>query len=165
MTKIALFVSSLLFAAKALGAVAVGSKLPAVTIQGEDGGRVDGSPWSSDMIKDKVWALFYVDPDERSSNEELEKALEVENFPRDKYGSIGIINMGASWLPNAAIASSLEDKQKKYPLTIYVKDLNKSLVNKWKMTDDQYDVVVFDKPSRYRLVLELKDGKYALKRV
>jgi hypothetical protein len=27
------------------------------------------------------------------------------------------------------------------------------------------DIVVFDKPSRYRLVLELKDGKYALKRV
>jgi len=27
------------------------------------------------------------------------------------------------------------------------------------------DIVVFDKPSRYRFVLELKDGKYALKRV
>jgi hypothetical protein len=27
------------------------------------------------------------------------------------------------------------------------------------------DVVVFDKPSRYRLVLELKDGVYILKRV
>ncbi len=26
-------------------------------------------------------------------------------------------------------------------------------------------IVVFDKPSRYRLVLELKDGKYTLKRV
>lgn len=26
-------------------------------------------------------------------------------------------------------------------------------------------IVVFDKPSRYRFVLELKDGKYALKRV
>ncbi len=27
------------------------------------------------------------------------------------------------------------------------------------------DIVVFDKPSRYRFVLELKDGKYVLKRV
>lgn len=27
------------------------------------------------------------------------------------------------------------------------------------------DVVAFDKPARYRLVLELKDGKYLLKRV
>jgi hypothetical protein len=27
------------------------------------------------------------------------------------------------------------------------------------------DVVVFDKPARYRLVLESKDGKYALRRV
>lgn len=27
------------------------------------------------------------------------------------------------------------------------------------------EVIAFDKPSRYRLVLELKDGKYLLKRV
>lgn len=27
------------------------------------------------------------------------------------------------------------------------------------------DVVVFDKPAQYRLVLELKDGKYTLRRV
>ena len=27
------------------------------------------------------------------------------------------------------------------------------------------DVVVFDKPSQYRLVLELKDGKYLLRRI
>jgi hypothetical protein len=27
------------------------------------------------------------------------------------------------------------------------------------------DVVVFEKPAQYRLVLELKDGKYALRRV
>ncbi len=157
MTKIHLAFSLFLAAAPAFGAVSVGAKLPVVTIQGEDGGKVDGSPWSSDMIKDKVWALFYVDPDERSANEELEKALELENFPRDKYGSIGIINMAASWLPNAAIASSLEDKQKKYPLTVYVKDLNKSLVNKWKMTDDQYDVVVFDKQGT---VIFAKDGVF-----
>lgn len=32
-------------------------------------------------------------------------------------------------------------------------------------TEASVDVVVFDKPSRYRLVLELKDGAYILKRV
>ena len=31
--------------------------------------------------------------------------------------------------------------------------------------DASVDVVVFEKPSRYRLVLELKDGVYILKRV
>lgn len=31
--------------------------------------------------------------------------------------------------------------------------------------DASVDVVVFEKPSRYRLVLELKDGAYILKRV
>ena len=152
-----LLVLALLASSSALGAVAVGTKPASVTIKGDDGGKVDGTPWSSDSIKDKVWALFYVDPDERSANEELEAALEKENFPRDQYGSIGIINMGATWLPNAAIASSLEDKQKKYPETIYVKDLNKTLVGKWKMTDDQYDVLVFDKTGT---VIYAKDGEF-----
>lgn len=35
----------------------------------------------------------------------------------------------------------------------------------WKEQSPAVDVVVFDRPTRYRLVLEEKDGKYLLKRV
>lgn len=135
----------------------VGTKPVAVTIKGDDGGKLDGTPWSSDMIKGKVWVLFYVDPDRRNANEDLESALEKEQFPREKYGSIGMINMAATWLPNAAIASSLADKQKRFPEPVYVKDINKVLVDKWHMTDDDYDVVVFDKQG---LVVYAKDGEF-----
>ncbi len=150
---------ALAFAASgsALAAMPVGQKPALLTLKGDDGSKVDGSAWSSEMIKDKVWALFYVDPDRRNANEELEKALKDQNFPKDKYGSLGIINMAATWLPNAAIASSLEAKQEEYPDTVYVKDLKKVLVNQWKLADDEYDVVVFDKAGK---VLYVKDGEF-----
>lgn len=158
MAKLFMLAFLLLLSGHAFATPAVGTKPPTVTIQGEDGGRLDGSAWSSEMIKGKVWALFYVDPDNRNDNEELEQALQKESFPKDKYGSIGMINMAGSWLPNGIIASSLEDKQEKYPDTVYVKDLKKVLVEKWKMTDDQYDVLVFDKQGQ---VIYAKDGVFS----
>ena len=142
----------------ALASPAVGDKPKTVALSGDLGGRVDGSAWSSDSIKGKVYAFFYVDPDEKGANEDMEVALKAENFPKEKYGSIAIINMDATWLPNAAIASSLESKQKDYPDTIYVKDLKKTLVKEWKLIDDQYDVLVFDKQGK---VVYAKDGKLA----
>jgi predicted transcriptional regulator len=156
-TFLALLAASLISGSAFGATMAVGSKPAPVTIQGDDGGLLNGKPWSSDMIKGKVWALFYVDPDKRNANEELETTLQKENFPKDKYGSIGMINMAATWLPNAAIASSLEDKQEKYPDTVYVKDLNKVMVDKWKLTDDEYVVVVFDKQGT---VVYAKDGEF-----
>ena len=129
-----------------------------VKIAGDDGGRLDGQPWSSEMITGKVWSLFYVDPDEKSANEELEQALKAQQFPKDRYGSIAVINMAATWLPNAAIASTLESKQKEFPETVYVKDLKKVLVKEWAMKDDSYDVLLFDKQGK---LIFAKDGPFA----
>jgi len=68
----------------------------------------------------------------------------------------GIINMAATWLPNFAISSSLEEKQKLYPRTIYVRDFKKSLVKAWHIADNTSDVLVFD--GQGRLIFR-KDGK------
>jgi predicted transcriptional regulator len=75
----------------------------------------------------------------------MENALDEAAFPEDKYASIAVINMDATWLPNTFIASALEEKQKKFPRVTYVKDLKKVLVEKWSLKDDDYDVLVFDK--------------------
>lgn len=136
----------------------LGQKPKPVAISGEKGGKLDGTAWSSEMITGKVWALFYVDPDEKDLNEDLEKALEAKKFDLKKYGSMGIINMEATWLPNAAIASALKGKQEDYPDTVYVKDLDKVLVKEWKLADDAYNAVVFDKKGN---VIFAKDGKFA----
>lgn len=119
--------------------------LKKIVLEKEDGAKVDGSAWSSDEIKDKVYVLFYVDPDEKNLNEHVADLIKKENFPLEKYGSIGIINMAATWLPNFAIASSLKEKQKKFPHTIYVKDFKKILVKEWGLKDDSSNVLVFNK--------------------
>ena len=129
-----------------------------VFLKGELGCRLDGSQWSSEeLVSGKVIVLFYVDPDESELNNHVSDALKAENFPKEKYGSIGMANMAATWLPNFAINMKLKSKQEKHKTTVYVKDLDKTLVNKWGLSDDNSDVVVFGKDGR---VLYSVDGKF-----
>jgi YtfJ family uncharacterized protein len=129
---------------------------PKVELKEKLGGRLDGTPWSSTELVGKVYVLFYVDPDEKDTNNEASEALDREKFPSDKFQSFGIINMAATWLPNFAISSALKEKQKRYPKTIYVRDYKKVIVSAWKIADDSSNVLVFDKKGR---LIFRKDGK------
>lgn len=120
-------------------------KLKATEISGDKGGRLDGKAWSSEELTGKVHVLFYVDPDEKDTNEHVGQALKKENFSREVYQSWAIINMAATWLPNFALESALEKKQKMYPDTVYVKDFSKTLVKEWDLKDDASNVVLFNK--------------------
>ncbi|MBP1695823.1 MAG: transcriptional regulator [Deltaproteobacteria bacterium] len=137
-------------------AVEIGEVPPKVELKEKLGGRLDETPWSSEELRGKVHVLFYVDPDEKDTNNEASEALDKEKFPGDKFQSVGIINMAASWLPNFAISSSLKDKQKRYPRTIYVRDYKKVLVNAWKIADDSSNVFAFDKQGK---LIFRKEGK------
>jgi len=127
-----------------------------VELKGDLGGRLDGSPWTSRELTGKVHVIFYVDPDEKDLNNDASEALQKESFPRDQFQSYGIINMDATWLPNFLISSALEEKQKKYPTTIYVRDYDKILVKAWGIDDDNSDVLAFDKEGK---VIFVKYGK------
>ena len=132
---------------------------PKIVLEGDLGGRLDGTAWNSEeLISGKVIVLFYVDPDESELNNHVSDALKAENFPLDKYGSIGMANMGATWLPNFAINIKLKSKQEKHKSTIYVKDLKKTVVNKWGLSDDNSDVILFGKDGK---VLYSFDGKFS----
>ena len=137
-------------------AVELGEIPPRVELKEKLGGRLDGKPWSSEELQGKVYVLFYVDPDEKDTNNDASEALDREKFSSDKFQSVGIINMAASWLPNFAISSALKDKQKRYPKTIYVRDYKKVLVNTWKIADDSSNVLAFDKKGK---LIFRKDGK------
>ena len=126
-------VVSLLLATPIFAGLQSGQTLPSIEISGESGGLVAGGAWKSQTLVNKVHVLFYVDPDEKESNLKLEEALSDAKFPRENYQSVAIINMAATWLPNFAIASSLESKQKKYPNTIYVKDLTEAILSTLKL--------------------------------
>jgi YtfJ family uncharacterized protein len=121
---------------------------PKVELKDNLGGRLDGTPWSSSELKGKVHVIFYVDPDEKDLNNDASEALKAAKLSRDKFQSFAIINMAATWLPNFAISSALKDKQEQYPTTIYVRDYKKVLVSKWKIADDNSDVLAFDKSGR-----------------
>ncbi len=151
-----LFVLAVLLIHQVTPAVEVGAIPPKVELKEKSGGRLDGRSWSSDELRGKVHVLFYVDPDEKDTNNDASEALDKEKFPGDKFQSVGIINMAASWLPNFAISSALKDKQKRYPKTIYVRDYKKVLVDAWKIADDSSNVLAFDKDGR---MIFRKDGK------
>jgi hypothetical protein len=97
------------------------------------------------MLKDKVYLLFYVDPDKKEDNEDFIEVLHAKNYDKEKYASVAIINLKATWLPNFAIEKKLESKQKEFPNTIYVKDKTKYLVKEWGLEDDASNVLIFDK--------------------
>jgi hypothetical protein len=130
-----------------LWAINVGEKPKEVIISGENGGMAqDGSEWSSKSIKDKVYVMFYVDPDEKDLNEHFSDALKAKKY-REKgaYSSIAVVNLAATWKPNVIIESLLKSKQKEFPETIYVKDKNSVLVKEWNLDDDNNDIIIFDK--------------------
>ncbi len=129
-----------------LYALTVGQPVKEVTISGKDGGLVsDSSEWNSSTLKEKVFVLFYVDPDEKDTNNAFSSALKAKEFDRSNYGSIAIINMAATWKPNFVIKSALESKQEEFPDTLYVKDINSILVNEWNLEDDASNVLIFSK--------------------
>jgi len=141
------------------GELPIGEIPPTIVLKDDLGGRLDGSQWSSEeLVSGKVLVLFYVDPDESDLNNHVSDALKAENFPLDKYGSVGVANMAATWLPNFAINIKLQSKQEEYKSTVYVKDLEKTLVKKWSLTDDNSDIILFGKDGK---VLYSYDGKFS----
>jgi YtfJ family uncharacterized protein len=137
-------------------ALEIGQVPPKAELKEKMGGRLDGTPWTSEELRGKVHVVFYVDPDEKDTNNDASEALDKEKFSAEKFQSLGIINMAASWLPNFAISSSLEEKQKRYPRTIYLRDYKKVLVDTWKIADDSSNVLAFDKEGK---LIFRKDGK------
>jgi YtfJ family uncharacterized protein len=145
------FVARPCFAELPLGVVPV-----TVELKNELGGRLDGSGWSSSELTGKVFSVFYVDPDEKDTNNAAADALKKEAFDAKNFASVAIINMAATWAPNFAIQSSLEKKQKEFPQALYLRDNKKVLVDKWKLKDDSSNIMVFGKDGK---VLFAKDGK------
>jgi len=141
-----------------LSALTIGETPKNTTIEGDNGGLVsnDGGTWNSSSIKDKVLVMFYVDPDEKDTNNEFSDELKAQKFDRSKFGSIAVINLAATWKPNFIIEGILKDKQEEFPHTIYVKDKNSVLVNEWSIEDDASNILIFNKDSK---LLFYKSGK------
>jgi hypothetical protein len=129
-------------------ALTIGEVPKKIILDKNSGGCVDGTTWNSQTIKDKVYVMFYVDPDEKDTNNDFSEALKAQGYDRRKFASIAIVNLAATWMPNFAIEASLKSKQKEYPHTIYVKDKQKILVKKWHLKDDSSNIIVFGRSGK-----------------
>ncbi|NQT62972.1 MAG: transcriptional regulator [Candidatus Marinimicrobia bacterium] len=138
---------SILFVLLSVGLFAglpVGQNAPLLELAGDDGGRVDDTAWSSSELVGKVWVIVHADPDESETNNAATEALKAEDYPKDVYGSVALINMAATWKPNFAINLILSGKQKDYPSTVYVRDNDNMVGDIWGLADDSNNMVVFD---------------------
>lgn len=120
-------------------------KPPQVILQAEQGGIYTNSqPWNSDTLKSQLHLLFYIDPDSHDINDHFTERLKKEAFGSDVLGSVAIVNMKASWKPNVLIRKVLGSKQREFPDTTYVLDMDKVLVKKWQLKDDNFNTLLFD---------------------
>lgn len=133
----------------------IGEIPPPFVLSGASGGISGGGAFDTSTIKGQVFVMFYVDPDERELNENTEKTLKNAVQIKDRYKSIGAINMKATVIPDFILSSLLASKKEEYPDTIYLEDFDSTFVKKWGLKDDAVQVLVFDKLGK---VIFNKDG-------
>jgi predicted transcriptional regulator len=66
--------------------------------------------------------------------------------------------MASTWVPNVILESALKKNQERYPRTTYVKDFQKTLVSKWQLKDDSFEVLLFDRSGK---VLLYRSGDFS----
>ena len=156
MIKKILIANIVIFSSLSYGRLPIGKAPTPLTLSDHRGGRLDGNPWNSSELKGKVHVLVYADPDEADLNKKATEALKAKSYPSEKFASVAVINMAATWKPNFAIEMVLKKKQEKFKRTLYLKDYKKALVKEWSLKDDSNNIVVFDKDG---VVVFSIDGK------
>ncbi len=155
--KVILSLLLILFPVALFAALPLGSTPKEVALSGDEGGLVvGGGAWASSSLKGKMSLIFYVDPDKKDVNDEATQELKKYKTNKTKFQSYAIINMAATWKPNAIISAILKGKQEEFPNTIYVQDMEKKLVREWGLEDDNSDVLLLDADLK---VLFSQDGK------
>ncbi len=137
--------------------------LQTIVLEGDSGGNYDGTAWNSDILKGKTTMLMYVDPDERSKGEVFKPT--IEGFERDldfsKFQIIVIINLDATWKPNAIIKKMMKSKVDTYKKRHYVLDAKSVLVKGWSLPNDEYNTLIIDTTGKvvYQHAGEWNDGE------
>ena len=110
-----------------------------------EGGNLDKTDFDyHEAVKGRIAVLFYVNPSKRNLNNEASEAIKKENFDIKHFASLAIIDKKSSWLPKYLIMSSLKKKQKKYPRTIYLMDVDRNMHEILDFEPRGNDVFIFD---------------------
>ena len=137
-------------------AIQTGEVPPKVVLQGDNGGKYDGKVWDSQMLVGKVHTVLYMDPDKRKEAMPFLNVLNSQKFDKNKYATVAIVNLAATWMPNAVLETMLNKKQKELNNTEFIFDKTKHMLKKWQLKDDASNVLIFDAKGK---LLYQKSGK------
>ncbi len=143
-------------------ALNIGDTLPPVTLEKENGATSNDKPWHSTSLKGKVHLILYMDPDKRKESQELLDALKALDANSKDYSTVAIVNLAATWMPDAVLEGLLSKKEKELKNTSFVFDRKKYLVKKWQMKDDASNILIVDKNLK---VIYRKVGKLSSKEI
>ena len=115
-----------------------------VILSGDNGGLCGGADWKSSSLKGKVNLVLYVDPDKQSWVKPLVVKLDSAHFAPDSLGITFVLNTDATIIPDFLIRNRVQKKAKTSPEIAYVLDRTKMLVRKWKLKDDNINVLLLD---------------------
>jgi hypothetical protein len=109
-------------------------------------------------LGNKVFTLFYVDPDVQDVTDLLSDALNAKKYPKEKYGAIGVVNCKDTWFPNSAILAKAKQKQNKFPESLILLDKNYILSNSWGLgkCDNIAMIIVVGKDSKVKYIKAIK---------
>ena len=120
--------------------------LPTIVLENDNGGYYSGDAWDSTMLNGKTTMLMYVDPDEREKGEVFKPT--IEGFEKDldfsKFQILVIINLNATWKPDAIIKKMMKSKVDAHPKRTYVLDANSLLVKGWSLPDNEYNTLIIN---------------------
>lgn len=139
-----LFFSWIYFSFTFASELGLNEKPPIVVFDSKNGGKIDSTSWSSEEITGTTFTLVYLDPDKRGLNEDAVERLRQEKFPKEKLKSIIIVNMAASWVPVPILKLLYGSVIKIHPLSLFLFDMNKTLVKEWGLVDEEYNFLVFN---------------------
>jgi hypothetical protein len=126
-------------------AVNIGETLPEITLEKDHGGNSSNHSWHSKTLEGKVHVLLYMDPDERKEVMTFLDKLIKQNYSHEDYSTVAIVNLAATWMPNAILETMLGKKQKELQNTEFIFDKSKYLIEKWQLKDDASNILVLDK--------------------
>ncbi|BCD68517.1 YtfJ family protein [Nitratiruptor sp. YY09-18] len=129
-----------------LYAIEIGQMPQHVILQGKQGYCVGTKkPFDTKTLRGKVTLFVYVDPDKKDQNAQFFEKVKQLHFPKERFNSVVVINMAATWIPNFVLSSILRKKQQQFPRTLYVKDFHKNFVKEWHMADNAMNILILDK--------------------
>jgi len=134
----------------------VGNKVPVVTLT-----DVNNASVALPYLGEKLFVLFYVDPDVQEIIDPLSEALDAKKYPTNKFGAIGVINCKDTWIPNAAILAKARQKQDRFPKSLVLLDEDYALPNTWNLgkCNGIAKIIVVGKDKNIKYLETVKSGE------